>query len=193
MTDRPIIYSGPMVLALLGQMKQETRRLSSSPLSKCRVRDQLWVRENARAVQSDQGKGVHFLADDALKLLVDSYEAERLWAKMHRYRSTAIVERRAAVVPSIHMPRWASRLTQTVIDVRFEPLQSISSEDAVCEGLTPHGGMWGVPHLDIWEVDPRDAYRRLWQALHPKEGERWQDNPEVLVLSFNTILRNIDG
>lgn len=71
MTDRPIIFSAPMVRALINQRKSETRRLASSPLRLCIPRDRLWVREACKAaIEPDTGrKGVQYAADDMGKLM----------------------------------------------------------------------------------------------------------------------------
>jgi len=79
--------------------------------------------------------------------------------------------------PSIHMPRWASRLTLRITDVRVEQLQDISDEDAIAEGLmTP---------------SPVVAYRDLWESIHGPGS--WDANPWVWVITFETIHRNVDG
>jgi len=74
------------------------------------------------------------------------------------------------------MPRWASRLTLRITDVRVEQLQDISDEDAIAEGLmTP---------------SPVVAYRDLWKSIHGPGS--WDANPWVWVLAFETIHRNVD-
>jgi hypothetical protein len=102
--------------------------------------------------------------------------------------------------PSIFMPRWASRLTLTVTDVRVQRLQEISGGDAIAEGLLafPENGEathWatGADRNDIWFTDPREAYADLWNGLHDKPGERWDDNPWIVAVSFDVRKGNIDG
>lgn len=106
----------------------------------------------------------------------------------------------------IHMPRWASRLTLTVTEVRVQRVQEISEADAIAEGLLVDydgdvdgdgrhivetsyqepGGAW-------IEGGPCDWYADLWNSLHTKPGERWEDNPWVTAVSFETRRGNIDG
>lgn len=89
--------------------------------------------------------------------------------------------------PCLFMPRWASRDTLEVLeDTREERLQDITEEDARLEGVEPCGcsGRWrnygAAPHAAINHyADPRDSFKSLWESLHTKAGERWDDNPTV--------------
>ncbi|NOK05795.1 hypothetical protein HNV27_30205 [Myxococcus xanthus] len=97
---------------------------------------------------------------------------------------------------SIHMPRWASRLTLEMVSVRFERLHDITDEDAKAEGLTclskDGGRTWkyGIPDRDgwpgtddtgwpwtDWDVSPRVAFRRLWSSIYGPES--WERNDWV--------------
>ncbi|MCA1909433.1 MAG: hypothetical protein LDL39_13830 [Magnetospirillum sp.] len=209
MTDRPTLFSTPMVLALLreaeqpGAGKTQTRRLASSPLAKCRAGDRLWVRE-AWAVPENWGnKSATAMATSCLDA---GYE--RPWAPIHfladgsrnnwgDWREIPPGKGR----PSIHMPRWASRLTLVVKEVRFQRLQDISEEDARAEGLIqrqkgPQKGGW---HWEEWSGEfgdwafatARDAYAELWEFLHGEEA--WNENPEVVAVTFAVHAVNIDA
>lgn len=91
------------------------------------------------------------------------------------------------VRPSIHMPRWASRLTLRVTYVRVERLQDISEADAEAEG--------------VWSVFDQDAARtpgttlgcfpHLWDSINGKRAP-WDSNPWVFAVSFETIRANVD-
>ncbi|RYG37034.1 hypothetical protein EON81_07920 [bacterium] len=92
--------------------------------------------------------------------------------------------------PSIHMPRWASRILLKVTDVRVERLQSISGEDVTAEGVKTIGeAMWGrrwhlgAPPKAI--EDARDLYRQLWEKINGKGS--WDANPWVWVVSFEVV------
>jgi hypothetical protein len=102
--------------------------------------------------------------------------------------------------PSIHMPRWASRLTLTVTEVRVQRLQEISEADAWAEGCKPgelnargepfpaeephaKGGTIGWDNAVDWYAD-------LWNSLHGPDA--WEANPWVVAVSFTVQRGNID-
>ncbi len=165
--DIPIIFSTAMVQALLDGRKTQTRRLASSPLAKAKPGDRLWVREAFMLVGSgDPGVPIRRAGwrDDAKAQGLDNIPA----AEPHGWS------------PSIHMPRWASRLTLAVTSVRFQPLQGITEEDAQAEGSEQIGSY-------------RDGYANLWRTLHTKSGQRWGDNPDIVALTFAVHRCNIDA
>lgn len=103
--------------------------------------------------------------------------------------------------PSIHMPRWASRLTLEITDVRVERLQEITEEDARAEGVPPN---W-CGDLDGWDPDAHgflpanpekypddeafhfyaaEAFPSLWDSINASRGYSWESNPWVWVVSF---------
>lgn len=182
MTDRPIIFSAAMVQALLAGRKTQTRRLASSPLARCAAGDRLYVREaiSCGGVFSDVVE-VRYRASESAgytqsveQIPLDrAAQAEKLpaWPK---YR------------PSIHMPRWASRLTLIVEDVRYQPLHAITLSEICAEGLAS----------SIYDFKPVQrgfaAWQSLWDSLHDEPGERWEDNPDVVALTFRVERENID-
>ncbi len=97
--------------------------------------------------------------------------------------------------PSIHMPRWASRLTLPVTKVRVQRLQDINDDDAIAEGVDQNGAVAGSD-VDIdggwWPGGPRNQYRRLWDHLNAARGYEWDSNPWVVAVSFVVVYCNID-
>ncbi|EBC2855149.1 hypothetical protein CYF23_02455 [Salmonella enterica] len=81
--------------------------------------------------------------------------------------------------PSIHMPRWASRITLEITDVRVERLRGLSEEDAKSEGIIPSAG--GV--LPGWEY--RINFRDLWMDIYGTDN--WEANPWVWVIEFKRV------
>ncbi|MCU2337811.1 hypothetical protein N8Q16_16095 [Enterobacter hormaechei subsp. steigerwaltii] len=81
--------------------------------------------------------------------------------------------------PSIHMPRWASRLTLEITGVRVERLRDLSEDDAKSEGITPSSG--GV--LPGWEY--RINFRDLWMSIYG--ADNWETNPWVWVIEFKVV------
>jgi hypothetical protein len=86
--------------------------------------------------------------------------------------------------PSIHMPKWASRLTLKVTDVRIERVQDITDEQANSEGCW-HG--IGGGEVDL-AVSPQDHFPTLWESLYGN----WNQNPYVWVIEFEVIHKNVD-
>jgi len=201
MVDRPIIFSGAMVRALLDGRKTQTRRLVTSPLRRCEVGDRLYVRESWR-VSPEACEGWHleelrgwidYQAGGSTEVVAPSFDAvcraaflkgeDHDWDFLpSRYR------------PCIHLPRWASRLTLNVAEVRIEPLRAISGKDAIAEGVERDHGDWKNYCTDgLACLSAHESYATLWNALHATESERWQDNPSVVALTFAVERGNIDG
>ncbi|MBC4065298.1 MULTISPECIES: morphogenetic protein [Klebsiella pneumoniae complex] len=92
--------------------------------------------------------------------------------------------------PSIHMPRWASRILLEITDVRVERLNAISEEDATAEGVPPAGsllpdypGTFLTPKGDF--ATAKVAFQRLWESIYGEEG--WKSNPWVWVIEFKRV------
>ena len=94
------------------------------------------------------------------------------------------------------MPRWCSRITCIVTDVRIERLQDITDHGALREGVSV-----AVPARAGQDIDidgqyspggPRRMFRELWNGLNAKRGYGWVINPWVFVIVFETVLKNID-
>ena len=79
--------------------------------------------------------------------------------------------------PPMFMPRWASRITLEITDIRVERVQDITPEDALKEGFCNYGT----------DVDTLDAFCEAWQKLNAKRGYPWEKNPWVWVISFKVV------
>lgn len=223
MADRPIIFSAPMVRALLVGGKTQERRLLKPPRN--------FVPEDDADHWSVSSAGLHgidFICwpyDEAVvKRVLAPYAAgDRLYVREKHWA----VERRgqgsiphliyddeweggfpdeAAPLrpcglnfgphPSTHMHRWASRLTLLVDDVRVQRIQSITEEDAIDEGVC-ETDFWEAAEHKVLGGAPwsieRLAFADLWNSLHGKEGTDWDANPWVVALSFRVVPDNIDN
>ena len=166
-------------------------------LAKCpfgAVGDRLWVREAFR---------VHSRATDVATLVYKASE-QQSWTQQ-TYRVPIEKCNKPAVVdkwtPSIHMPRWASRITLEITGVRVERLQNISDADACAEGIRQ-----GVRRTDDsagnehvycnylaanlndaceWFERPADSFISLWQSIYGAES--WQHSPWVWVIEFKRV------
>ena len=142
---------------------------------------------------------------DKVEYLADTPKPEKRFLTPDMYGSPFMDSR-----PSIHMPRWASRLTLEITDVRVERVQDISEKDARHEGLahtTKDGGTtwkWGIPDSDglpgnddsgwpwsEWETCAREAFARLWESIHGPGS--WETNNWVWVIEFRAHCSNVDA
>lgn len=142
-----------------------------------RVGDRLWVRETWTMVPYTaylHSAGVQMTAH------AGTHEAAIYRAGFDRSQG-GIVWR-----SPIHMPRWASRLTLTVTDVRAQRLQDISEDDAVAEGCPCQ------TDEDLAGMEARGWFHVLWDSLNAKRGFGWDVNPWVAAISFTAHQRNID-
>jgi hypothetical protein len=212
--ERPIIFSAPMVRAILDGRKTMTRRLATSPLAKCRPSDRLWVREALKARSMDLG-GALGITEPLTKVdmsrndLAVSYAADGEEAVNEHGFDYAWLWKRAAL-PAIHMPRWASRITLDVTAVKIERLQEITEEDALAEGIyrsdpTPEELASGLCDLEDfvfmapgtrqgWGMTAAERAQEQWGPTaavafrflwNSLHGpEAWDANPEVIAISF---------
>jgi len=94
--------------------------------------------------------------------------------------------------PSIFMPRWASRITLNITEVRAERLQDISEEDAIAEGVTGPHDVWYPAFRVPGDSKPRyssakSAFTDLWDSINAKRGFGWDTNPWVWAISFERV------
>lgn len=193
MKQRPIIFNAEMVRAILAGQKTQARGVANhkhtdgsapDPLM-CPYGlpgDRLWVREACRAeVHGDTGLcGVRYLADDAFVQIQNTREASDDWARLYWYRGIEGV-----TVQSIHMPRWASRITLEITRVRVQRLHAITGPECLREGVSVPACM---PE-DGADMDwARRAFRRQWESIHGKGS--WDANPWVWVIDFDAVRAN---
>lgn len=198
MSERPILFSGPMVQAILAGRKTQTRRqvklrelrefqLSTTSGYDWRFRDRrslwnvvsterlmemcpygqagdrLWVRETHGFLDPDFKPTV---MTDRGHVQV-TYQADHAIDPNHGDGPDRIRWR-----PSIHMPRWASRITLEVTSVSVERLQSLGEDDAQAEGIEPFSGRSNV-----------GAFQALWDSINGN----WAANPWVWAISFRVL------
>jgi hypothetical protein len=205
--ERPILFSAPMVRAILEGRKTVTRRevKKQAALDFLAVGfepaflalpgnadlcpygqpgDRLWVRETFAFADKS---GSHDAApDDHWRPARPGMEPEiyRCW-----YRASDGHTADGFWKPSIHMPRWASRILLEITDVRVERLQDITYEQAKAEGVrlyTDHaelGDWWHVEGIETYSADPRKSFELLWSSV----GGDWQANPWVWVVEFKRV------
>lgn len=198
--EHPIIFNGEMVRAILDGRKTQTRRvIKAGPKHKiesvikfdskwgygifgcdcdeCREAndhmfgldcpygssgDELWVREAFLNESGDEFSETHYPA---------TMSAPQLFTARH-------IRKR----PSIHMPRWASRIQLKIKDVRVEMVQDICPENIYFEGIQTvrrdqcMGKSWRKSQIKAWI--------ELWDSINEKRGHSWESNPWVWVVEF---------
>lgn len=245
MKERPIIFSGPMVRAILAGRKTQTRRIVK-PQPPARIEgqrqhrmaftsddegtelfvysqsanaggwnarcpygqpgDRLWVRERWRVGAWDTDTGsvaIDYCADNScrkewIEVPEDNEDMfQRLWEQ-----SSDDAERTGTKYdadgeyhwkpgespcrwrPSIHMPRWASRIALEVTNIRVERAQDISEGDVDAEGVGVLEQVRGILR-DDWKHT--DSFQRLWDSVNAARGFGWDTNPWVWVVEFKKI------
>lgn len=216
--ERPIIFSGQMIRAILDERKMQTRRVVK-PQPYCDVTpigcknmmrwepktgrrwsfhwypdsgrrnplieraaevcpygqpgDRLWVRETLRHgyINNHPKPDLHYVADKCPVLHIP----------------TTAKPMTRVTLPSIFMPRWASRIMLEITDVQVERVQEIGEDDIRAEGIK--APLVTVDHLTVedpaycWE----EAFAELWDSINAKRGFGWDVNPWVWVVNFKKV------
>lgn len=213
MNEKPVIFNGQMVRAILDGRKTQTRRIvkPQPPVSGTLVQkshngleplyfvggyllprcpygepgDYLWVRETHSWVT---------LAENEFGLPLDRRTKEGRPVRMI-YRADAEFEGWAKAFPtrwrpSIHMPRWACRIILRIEEVRVERLKNICPADVWAEGIDPRPYLFQaskasrVINRDKWA---RAQFKRLWDSINGRRGFSWKTDPWVWVVKFSKV------
>ncbi len=168
---------------------------------KWEIDDRLWVRE------------AHYLTDDGDNELA-VYAEDEASVRQHLAQISSLEDRHVAanwsrhkkLRPSIHMPRWASRLTLVVENVRVQRLQDISEADAMAEGVEMESadppfyyvpGIFPHSRTAVGVEEPGHvphavrSYAKLWSEINGPGS--WESNPWIIALTFHVIKANIDA
>ncbi len=217
MKERPILFNSEMVRVILEGRKTQTRRvikpqstIEAGGWVRCpygQEGDRLWVKETWRvgAWNEDLGNiAVDYKADgkcrrewincpddDLFNLLwiQSSNDAEKAGKKTDtngKYNWKA-GESPCRWRPSLFMPRWASRITLKIINIRVERVQEISIVDIINEGVVM------LPLTEKTNPKPRNGriikekFITLWDPINAKRGFGWDKNPFVWVIEFKKI------
>lgn len=232
MADLPILFSAPMVRAILreterlGTGKTQTRRTFhhkknipsegawhqpfpdavpngwvyadrkrafDTMRSRYCVGDSLYVREAWRAEAAYDDTPPRDIEYDACMV---RYEADGAWSDRDAMTHAGKFRQ------GMHMPRWASRITLTVTDVRVERLQDITNEDCIAEGVPVHPNKNAPRTGPLQDNFARQnglishygaEFQRLWDSINgDRPGRAWSDNPWIAAYTFRPILGNID-
>lgn len=224
MKERPILFSAPMVRAILDGSKSQTRRAvrkqfapDAEPAEVPATSPEGWqISGHSGLWWDDAGACI----DDAIRCpygtpgdrlwvretwqgpLLDSEEQEAEFRQSPdiykkpgfcAYRATDTLDaidadgRELGWRPSIHMPRWASRILLEITGVRVERLRRISRDDAMAEGIAyqPDGGFGLSDSTHYNFADPRFSYESLWETINGAGS--WESNPWVWVIGLKRV------
>lgn len=212
MRERPILFSGPMVRAILAGQKTQTRRVVKPQPDMEHNGEPYWYEGGYRAWEYRKPANVPERNSDNNVVCPFGQPGDRLWVResyrVMRPHGIDEVQYKADWKPlphdgwksSIHMPRWASRLTLEITDVRVERLQDITEEDALAEGIAEVGRCQKyVLHLPRYHWNPLEpcdgdtydapsmAFSDLWDSINAKRGHGWDTNPFVWVVTFKQV------
>jgi hypothetical protein len=195
MNDKPILFKGEMVRAILDLLKTHTRRVIKTdfPIESIRhVTENIWE--------------VKHINDDIYhtSLIKSPYQSgQRLWVRETFYETPLGIYYRATEEkpedgkwkPSIFMPRQSSRIDLLVKNVRVERLQDISEEDAIAEGFKTTFDKNNPVKMTVTNgenflkmyplMTARDGFKNIWQDINGNES--WDNNPWVWVIEFERV------
>ena len=197
----PMIFNSEMVRALLAGNKTQTRRIIKDQP----VCETFSNAENYILYMCPFGKAgdLIYVRETFQGPLVDFEESEACAENMHLFENPNYCIYRATDSarefsdpdgdthygwkPSIHMPRWASRLTLKINSVRVERIQDISKEDAIAEGFDYSKSESAAKQG--FAISARTNFRHAWESIY---GDSWNKNQWVWVIDFEVIHKNID-
>lgn len=199
MRERPILFSSPMVRAILAGTKAQTRRVVK-PQPEWSEPATVWQHGDGHSGSGWYAHHSEYPEEGALHYRCPyGQPGDRLWVRETHidlgacclYRADANAEQERALVapgqrwmPSIHMPRSLSRITLEVTGVRVERLQDISEADAQAEGAEP----MALDDLgNTWRTHKR-GYQSLWESINGPGS--WDANPWVWVIEFQRLPTN---
>lgn len=225
--EKPILFSGEMVRAILDGRKTQTRRVIK-PRPDEGWHPEVGIYNPTRVDRNGEeypGAEVYGASDENEgQICPFGQPGHRLWVRescwaysglepfpsgfvippnphmQHFYgyddhpelqlmKDKAIVFR----VPSIHMPRWASRITLEVTKVRVERVQEIDEADSMAEGIKKLTGQFEGCYVfadnpgAMSGTTAKECYQRLWDAINAKRGFGWDANPWVWVIEFRRL------
>ena len=207
--EKPILFSAPMVRAILDGSKSQTRRVVKLkshhtieerddgkpwpwmydsdrdadhwlPCPYGQPGDRLWVRESfceaLSNYEEEREQTTVYYRADGQEVVVDDGDG---YAETNKDGTL-----KSPWKPSIHMPRWASRITLEITDIRVERLQDISEEDAQAEGAPLELGVLERTILGA-KARYRSGFVRLWESINGPGS--WDANPWVWCISFKRV------
>lgn len=206
MNEHPILFTGEMVLAILDGRKTQTRRvIKPQPIL---MTSGIWYPSEVPG-DSKNKTGLHYANEKHMRkgMPIDfcpyGQPGDRLWVlesflidyedgeSSHGQRPPTVYYHatdnetpwtKPGWKPSIYMPRWASRITLEIVNVRVERVQEITDDDAIQEGVDRTNT--SIPGY------ARTRFINLWNSINAKRGFGWDANPWVWAIEFKRVDNN---
>lgn len=209
MKDYPLLMQSAMVRATLADLKSQTRRVMKPQPTYIDVTiPDLWrveglsIRDAEKACRCPYGKpGTRLWVRETWALGADETGEPKVFYRATDSPTVGVAFPRKPAIEawksSIYMPRWASRLTLEICEVRVQRVQEISEEDAIAEGVFAWRDTWTTPkvagtnwlksmqHLGIKSI-PIRLFATLWDSINGKKYP-WESNPYVFALTFRKV------
>lgn len=210
MSEKPILFSGEMVRAILEGRKTQTRRiLKVQPIDILPMKiPNMWVTlriKDQKNPENNRGNligcrygrvGDRLWVRESFRELIDLGAGTDSSGDYYEYKADGLPDYNPDVKwkPSIHMPREASRITLEIVSVRVERLQEITKSDAKAEGVS---NVWhwdkdrNAKHPEHFSRGALSTYVAnysvLWDKLNKERGYGWNVNPFVWVVEFKKV------
>ena len=202
--EKPILFNGDMVRAILAGRKTQTRRPVKIDMANAfdppRGKDDVY----SGYPLFEDGEGTWHKAVDCCPF---GQVGDRLWVRetwaewqpgspvfkadgsdITGHKSDHLV---SSWRPSIHVPRWACRIILEITNIRVERVHDISEDDAIADGgleamIEDH--VWHIPGTDSKTTrDPKYAFEHVWDSIYSARGLGWDVNPWVWVVEFKKV------
>ena len=190
----PLLFSTPMVKAIMGGVKTQTRRIMKPQHTEIKnwhdiflscpygqPGDVLWVRETffygGEMDENEQVSECRYW-----------YKAESDWGQFEGVDENENLRNGPKWKPSIFMPKVACRIFLEVTDIRVERLQDISEQDSLSEGVIGNDLGHFIDYIKpktAWKTSAKSSYQSLWESINGPES--WNHNPWVWVIGFKRV------
>ena len=197
--ERPILFNGDMVRAIIAGRKTQTRR--PVKIDMANAFDPPRGEEDVAAGYPwfEDGEGNLHKAVDCCPFgqVGDRLWVREAWAPLDvsrtgaYYRADIKNPKTGGWRPSIHMPRWACRIVLEITNIRVERVQDISEDDAIADGgleAMVDDAIWIIPGTEDGVTrTPEYAFESIWNAFYSAHGLGWDANPWVWVIEFKMV------
>lgn len=193
--EYPMLFSGPMVRALLNGTKTKTRRVIKEYKLDWELCSEEMEDLELQGWWSQYGHHFKLPSNHRVNDIIYVREAWRTWkdfddVKPSKLRPDVPVfweadrdncDRHGKLRPGMFLPKHFSRIKRLVTGLRVEKLQDITHQDAIDEGV----------RTDMDQPNPINAYAELWDSLNADRGHSWESNPWVSVTTLKSITTSV--